>query len=322
MVLSPGAPVTLSWDNGSGLTFRRTLAINDDYMITVDDSVESALASPLTLFPYGLVRRHGTPATTGIYILHEGALGVFDETLREEDYGDMQDAEDGVSEIRPETSGGYRLHRPWWLAALVLDQKAKMNFARPPGSPTAIRSIISPASRPFWRQAALHPARQGCSPVRRRSRFSTAMPKNLNALRSGDRFRLRSIDQALLLRHQLAERPLGNFGLAVLAFTIVALVFYPLANKSYRRWARCGFWRRRLRNPRTSFRGPHGDEPGDDALQGREGTRQPAVFPVPQSVFFVYKVPFVTIEMWHAPFFGWIIDLSALTRPRSSTRSG
>ncbi|MEC7211491.1 MAG: membrane protein insertase YidC, partial [Pseudomonadota bacterium] len=93
MVLSPGAPVTLSWDNGNGLTFRRSLAINDDYMITVDDSVESRLATPLTLFPYGLVRRHGTPPTTGIYILHEGALGVFDETLREEDYGDMRDAD-------------------------------------------------------------------------------------------------------------------------------------------------------------------------------------------------------------------------------------
>ena len=72
---------------------------NEDYLITVDDSVESRLNTAVTLFPYGLVRRHGTPPTTGIYSLHEGALGVFDETLREEDYDDMQDADRGTLEV-------------------------------------------------------------------------------------------------------------------------------------------------------------------------------------------------------------------------------
>ncbi|MGB1106934.1 MAG: membrane protein insertase YidC, partial [Candidatus Puniceispirillaceae bacterium] len=128
--LAPGAPVSLSWDNGKGLTFRRTLSINDDYLITVDDSVESRLEAPVTLFPYGLVRRHGTPPTTGIYILHEGALGVFDETLREEDYDDMKDADGGVIDVAPEGAGGWiGITDKYWLAALVPDQSVRINYA-------------------------------------------------------------------------------------------------------------------------------------------------------------------------------------------------
>jgi len=128
--LAPGAPVSLSWDNGQGLTFRRTLSINEDYLITVDDSVESRLEAPVTLFPYGLVRRHGTPPTTGIYILHEGALGVFDETLREEDYDDMKDADGGVIDVAPESAGGWiGITDKYWLAALVPDQSVRINYA-------------------------------------------------------------------------------------------------------------------------------------------------------------------------------------------------
>jgi YidC/Oxa1 family membrane protein insertase len=73
----------LTWENGQGLTFTRQISINDDYLFTFEDSVTSTLASDIKLYPYGLVRRHGTPATTGMYILHEGPLGVFDETLKE-----------------------------------------------------------------------------------------------------------------------------------------------------------------------------------------------------------------------------------------------
>ena len=82
MVLSPGSPVTLTWENGNGLTFRRQLSINDDYMITVDDSVESALSAPLTLFPYGLVRRHRHRACRR-NLLHAGSRRTRREHLRE-----------------------------------------------------------------------------------------------------------------------------------------------------------------------------------------------------------------------------------------------
>ena len=173
MVLSPGSPVTLTWENGNGLTFRRQLSINDDYM-HVDDSVESALSATLTLFPYGLVRRHGTPATTGIYILHEGALGVFDETLREEDY-DEADADGGVSEIRPEMAAAGSALPTIRACRACPDQTAKMNFAfKSLLSSIAIRSTISRARRCTGRRRGI----QQDVAVRRRKEVSllTVMP--------------------------------------------------------------------------------------------------------------------------------------------------
>ena len=323
MVLSPGAPVTLSWDNGSGLTFRRTLAINDDYMITVDDSVESALASPLTLFPYGLVRRHGTPATTGIYILHEGALGVFDETLREEDYGDMQDADGGVSEIKPEAPGGWiGFTDKYWLAALVPDQSSKMNFA--------FKSLAGPSDRYQVDYIASEPTilAAGGSVSSQTRLFAGA--KKVSLLDGyAEELGIANFDLAIDFGwFYFLTKPffyainwlnglLGNFGLAVLAFTIVVkLVFYPLANKSYRSMGKM-----RVLAPKVQeIRERHSEDrmAMNQAMMAlyKEEKVNPAAGCLPVllqiPVFFaLYKVLFVTIEMRHAPFFGWITDLSA-----------
>lgn len=323
MVLSPGAPVTLSWDNGNGLTFRRSLAINDDYMITVDDSVESRLATPLTLFPYGLVRRHGTPPTTGIYILHEGALGVFDETLREEDYGDMRDADGGVSEIRPETSGGWiGFTDKYWLAALVPDQKAKMNFA--------FKSLAGPADRYQVDYIASEPTILTAGGAVSSQTRLFAGAKKVSLLDGyAEELGIANFDLAIDFGwFYFLTKPffyainwlnglLGNFGLAVLAFTIVVkLVFYPLANKSYRSMGKM-----RVLAPKVQeIRERHSEDrmAMNQAMMAlyKEEKVNPAAGCLPVllqiPVFFaLYKVLFVTIEMRHAPFFGWITDLSA-----------
>ena len=323
MVLSPGAPVTLSWDNGNGLTFRRSLAINDDYMITVEDSVESRLATPVTLFPYGLVRRHGTPPTTGIYILHEGALGVFDETLREEDYGDMRDADDGVSEIRPETSGGWiGFTDKYWLAALVPDQKAKMNFA--------FKSLAGPADRYQVDYIASEPTILAAGGAVSSKTRLFAGAKKVSLLDGyAEELGIANFDLAIDFGwFYFLTKPffyainwlnglLGNFGLAVLAFTIVVkLVFYPLANKSYRSMGKM-----RVLAPKVQeIRERHSEDrmAMNQAMMAlyKEEKVNPAAGCLPVllqiPVFFaLYKVLFVTIEMRHAPFFGWITDLSA-----------
>ena len=323
MVLSPGAPVTLSWDNGNGLTFRRSLAINDDYMITVEDRVESRLATPVTLFPYGLVRRHGTPPTTGIYILHEGALGVFDETLREEDYGDMRDADDGVSEIRPETSGGWiGFTDKYWLAALVPDQKAKMNFA--------FKSLAGPADRYQVDYIASEPTVLAAGGAVSSKTRLFAGAKKVSLLDGyAEELGIANFDLAIDFGwFYFLTKPffyainwlnglLGNFGLAVLAFTIVVkLVFYPLANKSYRSMGKM-----RVLAPKVQeIRERHSEDrmAMNQAMMAlyKEEKVNPAAGCLPVllqiPVFFaLYKVLFVTIEMRHAPFFGWITDLSA-----------
>ncbi len=91
--LTPDSPVVLRWDNGEGLIFRRTIALDDDYMFTVRQSVENATGAPVSLAPYGYVARRGQPETVNFYILHEGAIGKFDGVLEELDYKDMRELE-------------------------------------------------------------------------------------------------------------------------------------------------------------------------------------------------------------------------------------
>ena len=89
--LSVGHPVTLVYDNGEGLLFRRTIAVDENYLFTLKDEVLNRGAAPVTLYPFGLISRHGTPQTLGYYILHEGLIGVFgDKGLQEETYANME----------------------------------------------------------------------------------------------------------------------------------------------------------------------------------------------------------------------------------------
>src|SRR5262249_10819704 len=89
--LAVGRPVTLSWDNGAGLEFRRTIAVDENYLFTIKDEVVNRGAAPVTLTPYGSVARHGTPTGVGYgYILHEGFIGVLGDKLVEETYADVE----------------------------------------------------------------------------------------------------------------------------------------------------------------------------------------------------------------------------------------
>ena len=125
--LSPSNDVTLRWDNGQGLVFSRTIAVDDQYMMTITDEVTSAVDETLRLLPYGLVRRFGTPDISDIYILHEGPIGVVDETLKERSYGDLQDE---ISEFESEEDGGWiGITDKYWLTALIPDQSQKATLA-------------------------------------------------------------------------------------------------------------------------------------------------------------------------------------------------
>ena len=322
-VLSPATPVTLTWDNGNGLVFTRTIAINDDYILTFDDTIASSLDTALTVFPYGLVRRHGTPPTSGIYILHEGALGVFDETLSEEDYDDIKDADGGVSKIDPEQPGGWiGFTDKYWLAAVLPDQDRNYSFA--------FKSLNGPTDRyqvDFIDTAGMVLAAGGS--VTSKSRLFAGAKKVTLLDHYADEFGIPNFALAIDFGwFYFLTKPffyainwlngiLGNFGLATMAFTVlVKIVFFPLANKSYRSMGKM-----RLLAPKIqSLRERHGDDrmalnKEMMALYKAEQVNPaagclPVLLQIP--VFFaLYKVLFVTIEMRHAPFFGWITDLSA-----------
>src|SRR5262249_2709336 len=86
-----GKPVTLTWDNGEGLEFRRVITVDDKYLFTIEDQVANKTSAAVSLYPYALISRHGTPATLGYYILHEGLVGVLGELgLQESTYSDIE----------------------------------------------------------------------------------------------------------------------------------------------------------------------------------------------------------------------------------------
>lgn len=318
-MLESGSPVTLTWDNGQGLKFVRTMALDENYMFTVTQQVENNGTEPVTLFPYGLVSRGQTPDVTRFYILHEGLLGVFNETLEEVDYDDLQDK--GVIE-ETSTGGWIGITDKYWLTALVPDQtaevKSRFTHHRENGQDRYQVDYLGGG-------LTIEP---GASATAENRFFAGA--KEVSLLDSYvddlgiDRFDLaidfgwfyfltKPIFYLLVKLHHFV----GNFGVAILLLTVVIkILFFPLANKSYRAMSKMKKLQPEMQKLRESF--------GDDrqrmnqemmALYKREKANPasgclPMVIQIP--VFFaLYKVLFVTIEMRHAPFFGWIHDLSA-----------
>jgi YidC/Oxa1 family membrane protein insertase len=134
--LSPGNPVALNWDNGEGLTFTRTFSIDENYMISVQQSVANATGSPVLLFPYARINRQGTPKVAGIYVLFEGLHGVLNDSLEEITYADLADNDPG-SFTQTSTGGWLGITDKYWGTALIPDQKMEvtggLKFVGQPG---------------------------------------------------------------------------------------------------------------------------------------------------------------------------------------------
>ena len=326
--LGPDKPVTLSWNNGQGLIFTQAIALDRDYMFTVTQSVRNQSGKPVSLRPYGLISRTGTPETLGFAILHEGLLGVFEETLQEVNYETSSwfSSALGVKEegtIKRKSTGGWiGFTDKFWLTALVPDQK----------SPTDNRFLHNLEDKKDKYQVDFAGPGQVVMPgaaIQATNRLF-AGAKEARLL---DRYR----DELGIVRFDLAvdwgwlwflTKPifqalgyfngfLGNFGLAILLLTVlIKLAFFPLANKSYRAMSRMKKLQPKMTEIREKFKDDRARQNQEMmALYKTENANPMAgCFPIMIQIpvfFALYKVLFVSIEMRHAPFFGWIHDLSA-----------
>ncbi len=317
--LTSDRPVALSWDNGHGLVFKRTFAIDDNYMFTIQQTVENRGAEPLSLLPYSLITRHGLPATSGFFILYEGPLGVFNGTLDEVKYKEVQ--EKGV--VTRQTTGGWiGITDKYWQSIVIPDQK----------QPITARFVHQRTHDTDQFQVDFVGQQQTLAPgasIQSESRlFAGAKVVTLidhyeekygieKFYLSIDwgwfRFLTRPVFYFLNYLHGLV----GNFGVAILLLTVaIKLVFFPLANKSYKAMSQM----RKLQPEMIRLKERFGDDrvrlnQEMMALYKQEKVNPasgclPIIIQIP--VFFaLYKVLFVTIEMRHAPFYGWIRDLSA-----------
>jgi YidC/Oxa1 family membrane protein insertase len=315
----PGQPVTLSWDNGQGLRFTRTIALDDAYLFTITQRVENTGDQAVSLFPYGLISRWGTPETLGFYILHEGPIGVLGGRLEEIDYDDLQEAPVDFA-----SQGGWLgITDKYWLAALIPDQQSEIE-ARflhrlhdgQDRYQVDYRGTTPITVAPGQTAEVTDRFFGGAKVVELLDRYQAeyGIPLFDRAVDFGwFYFLTKPIFHILHFFYQM----IGNYGVAILLLTLlVKLLFYPLANKSYRAMSTM----KKLQPKMMELREKYADDKmamnqalmklyKDEKANPMSGCL-PIIVQIP--VFFaLYKVLFVSIEMRHAPFFGWIQDLSA-----------
>lgn len=323
-VLVPGAPVTLSWDNGDGLIFTRIITVDENYMFTVRQSVANQSGEAVTLYPYGLVNRHKKPDISGFYLLHEGMIGVFSgesrRKLKQPGYGDLDDE----IEISPERSerGWIGITDKYWATALVpiSADNFQGRFIRHEieGVPTYQSEFLSDpvVINPDADGTTETLLFAGAKEVRLISDYESLLGiEKFNLLIDWGWFYF--LTKPLFWTIDWFFKLLGNFGLAILATTVlIKLIFFPLANKSYASMSKMKKVQPEVKKLQERFKDDRmGLQKEMMALYKKEKINPlsgcwPIMIQIP--VFFaLYKVLFVTIEMRHAPFFGWIQDLSA-----------
>jgi len=317
--LGIGTPVAMTWNNGDGLVFRRTITVDDKYMFTVKDEVQNNGSAPVALHPFALVSRHGIPQTLGYYILHEGLVGVLNNKLEEVTYSDMEKRK----LINFDTTNAWLgITDKYWAATLIpdTDKHLKARFTS---------GMLGP-QRTFQADYLLDavtiaPGTTGSVNARL---FAGAKEVSIvdgyEAQLGLNRFELLIdwgwfyfVTKPMFFVIDWLYRLVGNFGVAILLVTVlIKLVFFPLANKSYASMAKMKIVQPQLMAIRERY--------ADDKMKQQQAMMElykkekinplsgclPILIQIP--VFFaLYKVLFVSIEMRHAPFFGWIKDLSA-----------
>jgi YidC/Oxa1 family membrane protein insertase len=313
-------PVTLTYDNDEGLEFRRTIAVDDKYVFTIKDEVTNKGASPISLFPYALISRHGTPQTAGYYILHEGLIGVLGESgLQEYTYKNIAEKKAVNFDV---TNGWLGITDKYWAAVLLPDTTARLKARFSTGAlgnlPTYQTDYLLDAQTVAPGATAATNARlfAGAKEVAVVNEYEKRLKLNrFDLLIDWGWFYF--ITKPLFIAIDYLYRLVGNFGLAILIITVlIKIAFFPLANKSYASMAKM----KAVQPQMTALRERHANDKTKQQQELMELYKREKINPlagclpiaIQIPVFFsLYKVLFVTIEMRHAPFFGWIHDLSA-----------
>lgn len=319
-VLTPKTPVVLQWENGQGLTFTRTIAVDDKYMFTVSDTVANHGHNAAILYPYAVVSRSNIPQSTHYMALHEGFIGIADGSLKDANYGDLKP--EAPQQTFHSTGGWLGITDKYWMAAVIPPQNDAFD-----GGYRAINPAAKKDYQAEYRLAA-HVVAPGASTSVTQRLFAGA--KVVDILRQYEsKLRIVRFDYAIdwgwfwfftrpifwLL--DLFGRTVGNFGLAIILLTLVVrLLFFPLANTQFRSMSRTKKLQPQVERIKERF--------ADDRMRQQQEMMElykrekvnplagclPILIQIP--VFFsLYKVLLVTIEMRQAPFFGWIHDLSA-----------
>ena len=316
--LTPDTPVIISWNNQNGLTFKQKISIDENYVFKIEQIIINNSPGSITVFPFQQLSRKEAPDVQALGLLHEGPTGYFDDQLEEVDYDDIQE-----NDFRSEFKDGWvGIRDKYWATAITsLDKDTKR----------AIFKTSSDAFDNYYRIGYIGDL-TGASSGESVSSISQAFigAKEVKIIQDySDNNTLNRLDliidwgwfyflaKPLFYILDLLFSFSGNFGVAILLLTIlIKVVFFPVVNRSYVQMAKM----RKVQPEITKLRELYGDDRQKMALEMQSLYKKeelkplsgclPVLIQIP--VFFaLYNVLLVALEMRHAPFIGWIKDLSA-----------
>ncbi len=311
--LTPNRPVNLVWENDLGIKFQKKISLDNQYLFTIDQRITNSTNNKYNFYSYGQIIRKTAPEVTNFYILHEGLLGVFDEQLIEEDYDDIAEKKFTVKA----KSGWFGITDKYWITSLIPENnkefktdfeyknKFKANFIE-------TQSTEIGANETKSNQIKVIIAAKEVSII---DGYATKLNINKYDL-AIDWGWFYFIVKPLFFVIDYFFKITGNFGIAIILITIcVRIIFFPLANYSFRSMAKMKV----LQPEMTRLKELHKEDKVKlqqemMALYKKEKVNPvsgclPILIQIP-FFFAIYKMLFVTIEMRHQPFFGWIKDLS------------
>ena len=311
--LSPNNPIKLVWNNNQGIRFEKNIKIDNQFLFTVDQKIINNSEKTYNFYPYGQIVRNKAPQVTNFYILHEGLIGVFDEQLVEQDYEDIKEKKFSKNT----KSGWLGITDKYWITTLIPEKnkefradfdfknKFRANFIET--NPIEVGANSSDSSKIKIIIAAKEvDVIDGYAENSNIDKFDLAIDWGWFYFFTKNFFF--AIDYFFKLT--------GNFGIAIILITVcIRIVFFPLANYSFRSMAKMKVLQPEMMRLKELYK--------DDKMKLQQETmalyKKEKVNPVSgclpvfiQIPFFfaIYKVLFVTLEMRHQPFFGWIKDLS------------
>ena len=312
--LTPRTPIELEWDNQNGLVFTKKIEIDDQYLFSITESIKNNSKGTVDLFHYSQITRKEKPQVQDFYILHEGLVGVIDETLQEEDYDDVKDK----NQKYQGTSGWLGITDKYWLTAIVPQKKQafnaefiydtayKANYILT--NPTSIPSgKINSSSSQFFIGAKEVKTIDGYAESANINKFDLAI----------DWGWFYFFTKPLFFIIDYLYNFSGNFGWAIVLLTAgIRILFFPLANYSFASMAKMKALQPEIARMKDLYKDDKQKIQTEMMGLYRKEKINPVSGCLPMLIqipffFAIYKMLFVTLEMRHAPFFGWIQDLSA-----------
>jgi len=312
--LTPQTPITLEWNNGQGLRFITRISIDENYMFTIEQSVENTTNKEISLYPYGLIAR-SSDGKHSSNVVHEGMIGVVDNTLKEIKYDDLKKENQEY-----ETTGGWLgFSDRYWFTSLILGNQssAKIKFSRSgenmyQGDFVGAPINIAPGS--VGNNKIMFYA--GAKEIKLLDKYTKTynLPKFDLAVDFGWYYFLTKPFFYIL---DFLYNLIGNMGWAILLFAaLLRLVMFPVANKSFENMAKMKRVQPKINELREKFAEDKIKLQQEMMELYRKEKINPAAGCLPMFIqipvfFSLYKVLNIAIEIRHAPFIGWIKDLSA-----------